>query len=119
MKQAIKIQGLGVERFFWRRFCIWLRHELRIGHISLEFSHLGYKWSNFQERFLESMLEVKPDIVFTTTALFKHLDEFEQFLQSYQPEELIEYPNIFLFEKKPEKVISEYLLIHLKLIVWR
>ncbi len=109
MKQTIKILGLGIERFSWRRLCSRLQQEFSMDQIDLEFFHIKYKLSAFKEKSLDLMHELKPDIIFSTLTAFKGFEDFEQFLQSYDPSEVIDYPGVFLIERKPTLFFKEYL----------
>jgi hypothetical protein len=112
VKQKLNVLGLGLDRFFWKKFSSQMQDALSNDQIEFSFELVKYKWSKFKETGLALMNEFKPDFIFTSWGLFKNQQDFEAFFQSYQPSELIDYPNLFLIERKPLQFFKQYLKVH-------
>ncbi len=109
MNHIINILGLGLDQFFWKKFCLSLEDMFAKDQIEVKFVHIKYKWSRFKENSLNKLVDIRPDFIFTTLDLFKNFEEFESFFQTYLSKDLIDYPNLFLIERKPRKVIKNYI----------
>ncbi len=112
MKQKLNVLGLGVDRFFWKKFTDQLQEVISEDQIEFCFDLVKFKWSKFKEIGLDYMNRFKPDFIFTSSGLFKNQQDFDSFFQSYQPSELVDYPNLVLIERKPHQFFKQYLNVH-------
>ncbi|MCG8333841.1 MAG: hypothetical protein MJE63_04950 [Proteobacteria bacterium] len=78
----------------------------------MEFQLIKYKWSKFKDKSLENLEDFNPDFIFTSSELFKGIEEMESFFQSYQPMNIVGYPGLILVEHKPERFIRQYFRAH-------
>jgi len=109
VNQIINILGLGLDQFFWKKFCFSLEDMFAKDQIDVKFDHIKFKWSRFKENSLNKLADIRPDFIFTTLDIFKNFVDFESFFQTYLSKDLIDYPYLFLIERKPHKVINSYI----------
>lgn len=112
MNTTIRILGLGLDSILWKRLTHQLTEAFSKDQIELSFSLIKYKWSHFKENSLSLLNEFQPDFIFSSTALFKNLEEMEAFFQTYQPADLVDYPCLILIEKDSRRFIKQFLKLH-------
>ncbi len=111
-KQKLRLLGLGLDSVLWKRLNQHLVRMFRNDEIELEFQLIKYKWSKFKDKSLKNLEEFNPDFIFTSSELFKGIEEMESFFQLYQPKDIIDYPGLILVEHKPERFTREYFKAH-------
>ncbi len=111
-KQKLRLLGLGLDTVLWKRLYQHMTRTFRKDEINLEFQLIKYKWSKFKDKSLENLEDFNPDFIFTSSELFKGIEEMESFFQSYQPMNIVGYPGLILVEHKPERFIRQYFRAH-------